>query len=85
MEQLERDKVVLKERALKTVLPQERFEDCMELAIGFVSNPWNFYKNGDLPERLAVLKLAFAEPLPYGLNGAYGTPKFSFPFRYLSG
>jgi site-specific DNA recombinase len=84
IEQLERDKVVLKERALKTELPQERFEDCMELAIGFVSNPWNSYQNGGFPQRLPVLKLAFAEPLRYGLNGAYGTPKFSFPFRCLS-
>ncbi len=84
LEQLEREKIVLKERASKTVLPQERFEDCIELALGFVSNPWNFYQNGGLPERLAVLKLAFAEPLRYGPDGAYGTPKFSFPFRYLS-
>ncbi len=71
IEQLEREKAVLKERTSKTVLPQERLGDCIELALEFVSNP------------RAVLKLAFAEPLRYGLNGAYGTPKFSFPFLYL--
>lgn len=66
------------------MLPRERFEDCIELALGFVSNPWNFYQNGGLHERLAVLKLAFAEPLRCSLAGVYGTPNFSFPFRYLS-
>lgn len=84
IEQLDREKIVLTERASKAVLPQERLEDCIELALEFVSNPWNFYQNGGPDERRAVLKLAFAEPLRYGQNGAYGTPKFSFPFLYLS-
>ena len=48
------------------------------------TSPSVIYQNGGLDERLAVLRLAFAEPLRYGPNGAYGTPNFSFPFLYLS-
>lgn len=39
IEQLEREKIVLKERASKAALSQDRFEDCIELAIWFASNP----------------------------------------------
>jgi site-specific DNA recombinase len=34
--------------------------------------------------RQTVLRLAFAEPLRYRINGTYGTPAFAFLFKYLS-
>lgn len=85
IEKLERQKIVLAERVETTVPPKGRLEDCIELALNFLSNPWNIYKNGDFAMRQTVLRLVFAEPLIYGQNGAYGTPEFSFPFKYLRG
>ena len=85
IEKLERQKIALAERIDKTVPPKGRLEDCIELALRFLSNPWNIYKNGDFAMRQTVLRLAFAEPLRYGQNGMYRTPEFSFPFNYLAG
>lgn len=39
IKQLEREKIVLKERTSKAALPQDRLEDCIEPAIWFASNP----------------------------------------------
>lgn len=82
---LEREKIVLSERAAKVVPPNGRLEDCIEHALIFLANPWILYKNGDFVMRQTVLRLAFSEPLRYSQNGVYGTPKFSFPFKYLTG
>ena len=65
--------------------PKGRLEDCIELALRFLSSPWSIYKNGDYVMRQTVLRLAFLEPLRYGQNGVYGTPEFSFPFKALAG
>ncbi|MGI3185720.1 hypothetical protein [Nioella aestuarii] len=85
IEKLERDKIVLQERITKSIPPKGRLEDCIELSLKFLSSPWNIWKNGDFGLRQTVLRLAFSEPLRYSLNGAYGTPEFSFPFKYLGG
>ncbi len=85
IEKLERQKIVLVERVETTVPPRGRLEDCIELALKFLANPWNLYKNGDFTLRQTVLRLVFSEPLKYGQNGVYGTPELSFPFKYLAG
>ena len=85
IEKLERDKIVLQERITKSIPPKGRLEDCIELSLKFLSSPWNIWKNGDFALRQTVLRLAFSEPLRYSLDGVYGTPEYSFPFRYLGG
>jgi hypothetical protein len=84
IEKLEREKIVLAERVAKTVPPKGRLEDCIELALRFLANPWYIYENGDYVMRRTVLRLAFQTPLRYGKNGVYRTPEFSFPFKYLA-
>jgi len=85
IDKLERQKIVISERLDHSVPPRGRLEDCIELALTFLSSPWNIYKNGDHVVRQTVLRLAFSEPLQCGQNGVYGTPKLSFPFKYLGG
>jgi site-specific DNA recombinase len=85
IDKLERQKIVLQERLDKSIPPKGRLEDCIELALGFLSSPWNIYKNGGFVMRQTVLRLAFAEPLKYSQNGVYGTPELSFPFKFLGG
>jgi site-specific DNA recombinase len=85
IEKLERQKIVLAERAEKSVPAKGQLEDCIELALRFLANPWHLYKTGSHLMRQTVLRLAFAEPLRHSKNGVYGTPKFSFPFKYLMG
>ena len=85
IDKLERQKIVLQERLDKAIPPKGHLEDCIDLALGFLAKPWNLYKNGDYAMRQKVLRLAFAEPLRYSQKGVYGTPEFSFPFKFLGG
>ena len=85
IDKLERQKIVLSERLENAVPPSGRLEECMELALRFLSSPWDIYKNGDYVLRQTVLRLAFLKPLRYSLEGVYGTPDFSFPFKALTG
>ncbi len=82
---LERQKIVLEEKT-QTIVPKKgKLEECIELSLKFLSNPWDIYKNGSYAMRQVVLRLAFVEPLPYCRNDGYGTPKISFPFKMLGG
>ncbi len=81
----ERDKIVLSEK-IESAAPQKgRLEDCIELALKFLSSPWNIYENGDFTMRQTVLRLAFSEPLRYSQNCMHRAPGLSFSFRYLEG
>lgn len=83
IDKLERQKIVLAEKAAKDVPTKARLEDCMELTLRFLSSPWNTYKNGSHAVQQTVLRLAFAEPLTYCQNQGYGTIKTAFPFKVL--
>ncbi|MGR3703814.1 MAG: recombinase family protein [Paracoccaceae bacterium] len=80
---LEREKLVLVERADQITPPPSKYDDCIELALGFLASPCKIYQNGDHATRRLVLKLAFAKPLRYDRNLGYRTPKISFPFKVL--
>src|SRR5690606_11017834 len=45
IDKLEREKFVLSDRLANLVPPTGRLEECIELALGFLSNPWILYKN----------------------------------------
>lgn len=83
IDKLERKKIGLGERLEKTMPQRGQLEECIELALTFLSSPWKIYESGANAMRQTVLRLAFAEPLRYAPNGVYGTPEFSFPFKYL--
>lgn len=85
IERLERDKLVLAEKAGAPLPNAARFEECIELALKFLSRPWDIYKNGSLVVRQTVLRLAFSEPLKFTPDGVYGTPKPTLPFKVLGG
>ena len=85
VEKLEREKFRLSEKAETMVPPKGRFGESIELAMKFLSSPWNIYENGSLPLRQAVLRLAFVEPLRYSRETGYRTTKTTFPFKVLAG
>ncbi|WP_245728562.1 recombinase family protein [Paracoccus alkenifer] len=47
IDKLERDRLLLNERIENMVPPKGRLEDCIELALRFLSSPWNIYEKGD--------------------------------------
>lgn len=85
IEKLEREKLVLAEKAEKPLPNEGRFEECIELSLKFLSRPWEIYKNGTYAVRQTVLRLAFSKPLTYSPEGVYGTPKTTLPFKVLGG
>lgn len=80
---LEREKALLAEKISEGGKPRHTLEESFEHALEFLSNPWNIWRNGDLAVRKTVLRLAFAEPLPYCRNTGFRTPKTTFPFKVL--
>lgn len=65
---LEREKLLLAEKASRNVPPKGRLEEFIEPALEFLGNPWNLYENGSLAFKRTVLGLAFSEPLRYVLT-----------------
>ncbi len=82
---LEREKIILKERANRSVPPKGHLEEFIELSLRFLANPWNIYEKGGVDIRHAVLRLAFTQPLKYCRKTGYRTPETSFPFKVLAG
>ena len=85
IDMLERQKLVMAEKAAIDVPSKGRLEDCMELTLRFLSSPWNIYKNGPHAVQQTVFRLAFAEPPRYCRNLGYGTPRTTFPFAVFEG
>lgn len=82
---LESEKVLLEERVAMGGKPKNTLEESFELALRFLSNPWNIWKNGRIEWQKTVLRLAFSEPVRYSRNQGVRTPIYSFPFKVLEG
>lgn len=80
---LEREKLILEERASKTHKPQRSFEEMFELAMYFLANPQKLWEKGNLHEKRMVLRMAFMERLAYQRNKGFRTPKTALPFKAL--
>lgn len=81
---LEREKLVLTEKAEKIIPPKGRLEEFIEPAFQFLANPWNLYENGSLAFKKTVQRLAFAEPLRYSRETGYRTAEIAIPFKVLA-
>ena len=46
IEKLEREKLLLVEKAAQSVPPQGRLEEVIEHALAFLANPWSVYEKG---------------------------------------
>ncbi|MBU2606030.1 MAG: recombinase family protein [Alphaproteobacteria bacterium] len=85
IEKLEREKLLLVEKAAMPLPNEGRLEECIELALRFLSRPWEIYKNGSHAVRQTVLRLAFSKPLTYSPDGMYRTIETTLPFKVLGG
>lgn len=85
LDQLEREKMVLKEKAanLTTAAPPKAAS--LELALKFLASPYKLWALGQFDIRRLVLRLVFPEPLAYCRTQGYRTPKTSMPFSMLAG
>lgn len=83
--ELDRQKLVLAEQMTKQVEAPGKFSQSLELALGFLSNPWKIWETGQVSMRRTVLKLAFTDRIKYTRNEGPRTPEIALPFRALAG
>ncbi len=82
---LERDKAAMQEKLGQSGKPKRSFEEVFELTLGFLSNPWNLWKNGKISDQKTVLRLVISEPLSWKRGEGFQTPVFSNIFNKLEG
>lgn len=80
---LEREKALIREKLVSTAKPLHSFEQTFEHAMSFLANPWKIWASGELDLKRTVLRLAFAERLPYCRNDGLRTPAIAAPFKAL--
>ncbi len=85
IDDLERKKMVIREKLENTRQIQPTFEESLELSLRFLSNPQRIWRSGIFNLQRLMLKLVFREPLHYSSDGGYRTPKTSLPFNMLEG
>jgi site-specific DNA recombinase len=61
--------------------PLRTLVESFELALQYLSSPWNIRNNDQVAWQKTVLRLAFAEPIHYCRNQGVRTPNISFPFK----
>ena len=83
--ELERQKLVLAERAASEGAPRIPFAKMFELACAFLANPCYIWRTGRFELQRLVLKLTFAERIPYCRETGFRTPNLSLPFKALGG
>ena len=86
LQRLEEEKVLLREKIEQCGRPHQPFEDSFRTAMTFLGNPIVLWDSERLEDKRAVLRLVFANKLPYQRNEGFRTAKseeFSLPFRLL--
>lgn len=85
LREMDEQKVFLTEKIDKCGTPLAPFETIYRTAFQFLASPCNLWASDRLEDKRAVLKLVFAEPLPYDRKEGYRTAKTSLPFKALGG
>lgn len=80
---LEQEKALTRERIANCGKPLKSFGESYRTAFDFLSNPCKLWHSPRIEDRRAVLKLVFAEKLPYARNEGYRTAQISMPFKML--
>ena len=85
IDELEKQKLILAEKAQKAARPQPTFDEILELSLNLLANPYKMWVSGDFNLRRLVLRLVFSEPITYRRNEGFRTAPTSLPFRMLAG
>ncbi len=83
--ELEHQKLLLTEKLQNQAEPKGSFEEKLEPVLQFLANPYKLWQTGHITLRQTVLKLAFADTIPYDRNKGPRTPQIALPFKALRG
>ena len=81
--QMEQNKLAIVQKCEILGKPKRGYSEMFELALRFLSSPWNIWENGSFIDRRNVLKLAFMGQVPYTRENGFSNPKISLPFKVL--
>ena len=81
--ELENRKLVIAEKIETGAAPRHTFEELFERALSFLASPWKLWTSGDFATRRLVLRLAFADHIPYRRGEGFSNAKFALPFNIL--
>jgi site-specific DNA recombinase len=81
--ELERQKLLMEEKRADLGKRPGSFDELFELAMGFLSKPYELWVSGSLALQKLVLRLTFAEHLVYCPKSGFRTPKTTMPFNLL--
>ncbi len=85
IDELEREKLVMQEKAAKSPVPERSFEDAVRTSVEFLSNPQKLWASGDIHHKKTLLRLMLEHRLEYVRNKGLRTPQTSLPFRVIGG
>jgi site-specific DNA recombinase len=83
IKELESQKAMLADKIANSGKPIRSFSETYRTAFDFLANPSKLWHSPRIEDRRAVLKLVFAEKLPYVRGEGYRTAKISTPFKML--
>lgn len=81
--ELEQEKALIAEKIGRCGRPVARFDETYRTAFRFLASPCDLWASDRLEDKRAVLKLVFAERLPYLRGEGYRTAETSLPFKAL--
>lgn len=82
---LEMQKAVMRDRIANCGKPLKSFSETYRTAFDFLASPCKLWHSPHIEDRRAVLKLVFAEKLPYARGEGYRTAQISMPFKMIGG
>jgi site-specific DNA recombinase len=80
---LEKQKLVLDEQRQNLGRKPAAFDELFELAVAFLSKPYELWRSGNLGLQKLVLRLTFAQHLPYSQKHGFSNAKTTMPFKLL--
>lgn len=80
---IENEKLVVSEKLATHGKPQHAYDDMFELALRFLSSPWDLWASGRYHMRRIVLRLAFLDRVHYDRKNGFSNVKLSLPFNIL--
>ena len=83
--QMGQNKLAIEQKCGNLGRPKRGYSEMFELALRFLSSPWNIWEKGSFIDRRNVLKLAFTGQVPYTRENGFSNPKISLPFKVLGG
>jgi site-specific DNA recombinase len=82
---LDEQKILLSEKIKNCGRPLQSFDESYRTAMTFLANPCYLWSSDRLEDKRMVIRLVFADKLPYQRNVGYRTAQIALPFRVLEG